>query len=83
MKKVRIMLSAIVVMAVVGGALAFNTKSPNFCLYQIDDDGACPSIDTYSTHGLVGAGNQTTLTSCPATTDPAICTRSFANLQKD
>ena len=35
MKKVRILLSAVAVLAIVGGALAFKAKSPStFCVYQ-------------------------------------------------
>ena len=33
MKQVKIMLMAVLVMAVVGGALAFKAKKANFCLY--------------------------------------------------
>ncbi|WP_162915591.1 hypothetical protein [Paraflavitalea soli] len=34
MKKVRIMLSAICILAIVAGALAFKVKSPDVCAYE-------------------------------------------------
>jgi len=34
MKRVKVMLSAVFVMAIVAGALAFKAKSPDVCVYQ-------------------------------------------------
>ena len=54
MKKVKIMLTAITVFAVVGGALAFKAKSTGFHLYQCNNglpSGSCDKIfanDTYT-----------------------------------
>lgn len=54
MKKVRIMLSALVVIAAVGGVLAFKAKDNTFCYYEKNQAGdACllvgAPIETYST----------------------------------
>jgi hypothetical protein len=49
MKKVKIMLVAITVFAVVGGALAFKAKSFTTRLYLISDNGRCViTTDTYT-----------------------------------
>jgi hypothetical protein len=41
MKKAKIMLTAIAIFAVVGGALAFNTARNSRVLYIPNEDGAC------------------------------------------
>ncbi len=51
MKRVKIMLSAILVMAIVAGALAFKAKSPNVCVYTTTLNATttkttCPLITT-------------------------------------
>ena len=49
MKRVQIMLSSMVVLAIVAGALAFKAKSPDVCAYGIQDPSkplttTCPFI---------------------------------------
>jgi hypothetical protein len=64
MKKVKIMLTAITVFAVVGGALAFKAKSAGFHLYQCNNSqptGQCVKIDgsnTYTTTTLAAGGTE-------------------------
>ena len=49
MKKVKIMLTAVTVLAVVGGALAFKAqKFSNFCVYTADAPGACAATSINS-----------------------------------
>jgi hypothetical protein len=75
MKKARIMLSGIAVLAVVGGALAFNAKKLEdknvFCLLP---DGSCPAVSyktippgTPETTEPCGAGITTYFTTQPCT----------------
>jgi len=80
MKKVKVMLTAVLVMAVVGIVLAFNLKGQTFCRYKING-GTCPLIDRPWITQLLGAGDQTVITKaawgCPAFQPTDLCTRSF------
>jgi hypothetical protein len=79
MKRVKVMLSAILVLAIVGGALAFKAKSPDACAYARitdipEDVTTCPSVDLGLFKTTVGTNNEyaTTIakpaTGCPETT---------------
>jgi len=80
MKKVKIMLTAVAVMAVVGGALAFNVKAQKFCYYKIIGN-ECPLVNQPFLTTFIGAGDQTVIvkpvTGCPALA-PLTCTASFS-----
>jgi hypothetical protein len=73
MKKAKVMLTGIVVLAIVGGALAFKAKttfSQDYCLGTIATNGACP---TFAAASKVDAGSSVspsfyTLTSSDACT---------------
>ena len=78
MKKVKIMLAAIAVVAVVGGTLAFKARVSSICHYKINAAKECPRVNFLLTATDIGAGEETILaTPCPAATDPEICTRKF------
>jgi len=63
MKKAKIALSAIAILAVVGGAFAFKASRTPHKFYRTDINGICTSafLTTYTTDPLVG-GPATTLT---------------------
>lgn len=52
MKKVKIMLTAIAVFAVVGGALAFKSKTAFFHLYQCNTSDRCVDVDPTNTYKI-------------------------------
>ncbi|HEY8897947.1 MAG TPA: hypothetical protein VIM79_24145 [Niastella sp.] len=87
MKKVRIMLSAAIVMAAVGGALAFTAKADNFCLYQVDpDSNSCPRVEILqSFNGVQQGGDQTirSIANCPGAVPIAECTFTIQNTVVD
>jgi hypothetical protein len=57
MKRVKIILSAVVALAIVGGALAFKAKSANYCYYEINQaQDACPFKAVISTFVNDGTG---------------------------
>jgi hypothetical protein len=58
MKKIKIMLTAITVLAIVGGALAFKVKGTGFGLYTCVNN-ACELSDADNTYTTVGTGLQT------------------------
>jgi len=83
MKRAKVMLSAIAVVAVVGGALAFKAnKMTGFCLYQKTSSTTCPRVGTAIYDQWVsGAGSFTSdnativaAANCPAAADVANCT---------
>jgi hypothetical protein len=85
MKKVKIMLSAIVVLTVVGGALAFKAKTDEFCLYQIEGT-TCPSINILESYnGTLSNGNQTVrdISDCPTQVPKSECTVTVLNTVVD
>ncbi|MCS3801049.1 hypothetical protein [Niastella sp. OAS944] len=51
MKRAKVILTSLVVLAVVGGALAFKAKSPVYCLYTTNTTTAftCPKVATIET----------------------------------
>lgn len=57
MKRVKLMLVSLSVLAVVGGALAFNTKGSNKFCTALPDNGACPnSCPNFNSKGLATTG---------------------------
>jgi hypothetical protein len=83
MKKIRMIVGAFAVLAVVGSALAFSPKNQTFCHYQIDENGACPLINKPTTFTqLVPAGNEWAQQKvggvCPATVNANICTHTYS-----
>lgn len=80
MKRIKVMLLSLFVLAAVGGVLAFKAKLPNVCLYNIVDT-TCPILITPSTvvvtdeGGVLNAYFQPRTTPfCPPTVDPTLCT---------
>jgi hypothetical protein len=78
MKKVRIMLTAIAVLGIVGGALAYKAKAfSTFVVYQ-SVEGTCPSIEqVFDANGPILIQNATSLAfspDLPTTVDVVSCT---------
>lgn len=74
MKKAKVILTAITVFAVVGGALAFKAKSANFCYYTLNQQQVCTLVGTIEDYDEATAGPLNTKAieftgSCPATQD--------------
>ena len=76
MKRVKMMLTAITVLAVVGGALAFKAKTTSFFVYQLNPGGQChqlgvfdvgttPLTDAFAT--IIDAGEQIDPSNCTTT----------------
>jgi hypothetical protein len=88
MKRVQIMLSSIVVLAIVAGALAFKAKSPDVCAYAKSGNFgatvACPLIVRDDVETAPGSSSQyaTTLATvnntCPTT--ETICPQNFTTI---
>ena len=82
MNKVKIMLSALVVVAAIGGALAFKAKNPTFCYYKLNAAGdKCPIVRTISSFETTDVVAQTASVidktpgiACPATQATVDCT---------
>lgn len=83
MKKAKVILSAIAVLAVVGGALAFKAKSQNYCLFTKTGEFAlsCPSRAVIETTEAGSAVKWATtvqkIGNCPAEVSPEKCTFTF------
>lgn len=60
MKRAKLMLSSILVVAVVAGALAFKAKSPNVCVYTLIDTNA--PVETLCELAAIGVTTKTTAT---------------------
>ena len=75
MKRIKIMLLSLTVLAVVGGALAFKAKDDNFCIYKIVGT-TCPSIAIAETATTAPAGIFFTLprAGCPTVVNSLKCT---------
>ena len=77
MKKVRIMLSAVAVLAIVGSALAFNAKSPStLCVFQQNGTSTCPLVGTSDDAENIGTGTQYVtpkITTCPISVANSLC----------
>jgi hypothetical protein len=78
MKKIKIMLTTIAVLAVVGGALAFKAKTFSSAVIYQSVDGSCPRIDdVFDLNGPILIQNATLLAfspDMPTTVDPVLCT---------
>lgn len=81
MKKAKVILTSLVVLAVVGGALAFKAKQPVYCLYTTVKPGAitCPKAFTIQTTVVAQPNNSfqfaTTrpILNCPTAVPTADC----------
>lgn len=81
MTKVKIMLGAVAVVAIVGSALAFRAvKADRFCLYQKQTPTFCPLVETLSTFTTIIPEGIETITPtvngvcATTTTNPLDCT---------
>jgi hypothetical protein len=76
MKKAKIMLSAIAIFAVVGGALAFKAKNAHFVYCATTAETVCSvNISSYSPASLASTGNIGIITTSFCTTAPTLpCT---------
>lgn len=80
MKKAKIFLSAIVVFAVVGGALAFKAqKFSAFKVFTLNAAGtACPSVGQYDANGITSVTFTNAYTSASGTTvATSLCTENL------
>jgi len=79
MKKAKIALTSLTVVAVIGIGFAFKAKSfgPNV-LYTKNSAGVCNKVGPVTTPGIRSAGNATIIADVGETTDAAICTKSFS-----
>jgi len=75
MKKAKIILTSLAVVAVLGIAFAFKAKSFGpLILYTKNSAGVCNKVAPVTTPGSHSAVNATIIADAGATTDPAICT---------
>ncbi|MCS3801050.1 hypothetical protein [Niastella sp. OAS944] len=83
MKRARVILTSLVVLAVVGGALAFKAKSPVYCLYTTNvPAGAitCPkirNIETTEPGSNIKWATTRTVLNCPTAVPTSHCTFTF------
>ncbi|MCS3801112.1 hypothetical protein [Niastella sp. OAS944] len=88
MKRAKVILTSLVVLAVVGGALAFKAKNPLYCLYNTNVPGGavtCPKVETIeSTQPGVNVKWATIrpIINCPTAVPTSNCTFTF-NIFKD
>jgi hypothetical protein len=77
MKRIKIMLVSLVVLATAGGVLAFKVKADNFCLYKKVST-TCPKQTTKPEIVALTPGGMWSFLpddgNCPAKLDPAKCT---------
>jgi len=73
MKKAKVIVTALVVLAVVGGALAFKAKSATYCYYTLDSNSTCSlvgPIESFTTLSTATQDKKAVLkgtAACPAT----------------
>lgn len=83
MKKVKIMLASVAIMAIVAGSLAFNVKNTGKFVFTLNtDNGVCEPLSTvqkYFTTLTTTTGTPVTnaTTEAISATVPAVCTASF------
>ncbi|MCS3801038.1 hypothetical protein [Niastella sp. OAS944] len=82
MKRAKVILTSLILLAVVGGALAFKSKLPAYCLYLTNPVGAvtCPRVATIE-NTLPGTQIQWATTrqilNCPTAVPKSHCTFTF------
>jgi hypothetical protein len=77
MKRVKIMLTTVAILGVVGGALAFKAKRLDRCYYEIVGS-TCPlklNFKTAPGAGFLNTDMPKPATGCPAQTNPIDCTQ--------
>jgi len=78
MKKAKIVLTSLAVVAVIGIAFAFKAKSFGpFVLYTKNSMGICNKVAPATSPGAKSAANATITADAGATTDVSICTHSL------
>lgn len=76
MKRIKIMLLSLVVLAVLGGVMAFRAKDENYCIYKIVDT-SCPRQSVFPETVTIAANGiyySLPKSECPFTVPKVFCT---------
>lgn len=75
MKRARIILSSLAILAVVGTTLAFSANRTTFFVYKIDETGACPKLGKFNTGTISQSPVYTTTIDAGASVPATKCTK--------